>query len=330
MIRVIHGDDEFAIANALESYLVALGPADLRAPNVTVFEKGGVALGEVMAVVSVVPFLADKRAIVVKDMLAPLDAGGGTPRGDWADFGEVITRDGVSIVNDLLFVERTHLRMTSAALKSLAAVSEVEAHDKPKRNEMLSWLRERFRFHGAQISMDAIQHLQYLGGDDTRRLNGEIEKLALYADGRMIERGDIDLMVSAARQESIFRVIDAIIDGQPPRALSGLQNLLDHGESIEGVFALLSRQMRVLILAKHLMNSRVNRGEMGRRLRINNDWVLDKTCRQANNRGMDQLTEMHRQLLDVDVQIKTGKAQRHIAIETLIARLASNQIAVQR
>ncbi len=330
MIRVIHGDDEFAISNALESYLAALGSPELRAPNVTIFERPGIPLGEIMAAARVIPFLTDRRAVVVKDMLAALDARGSKPRGDWADFGDIITRDGISIVNDLLFVERTHLRMTSAALKSLAAIAEVEVHNKPKRNEMLDWLQERFRLRGTRISMDALQHLQYLGGDDTRRLDGEIEKLALYAGDRMIERSDIDLMVSASRQESIFRVIDAIIDGQPPRALSGLRNLLDNGESIEGVFALLSRQVRLLILSKHLMSARVNRGELRRRLRINNDWVLDKTCRQANSRSMDQLTDMHRQMLDVDIQIKTGRAHRHVAIETLIARLSGNRVAVRR
>ena len=323
MIRVIHGDDEFAISNALQRYLQAVAPPDLREPNLTIFEAPNVALGEVIAAARVVPFLTDRRAVVVKDMLQPMETRGAKPRKDWEDFGKVIATEGIEITNELIFVEHAPLRLANPSLKPLAAISDVELHNKPKRNEMMSWLQSRFRVHGARASTSAIQRLNYLGGDDTRRLDSEIQKLALYADGRTIEPADIDLMVSDARQEGIFRVMDAIIDGNPKLALGGFHNLMSHGESIEGIFSLLSRQLRILIIASYLLSTRTNRTEIGRRLNITMPWLLDKTCRQAANTGLATLQNMHRQLLEVDVQVKTGQIDRNLSVEMLIARIAN-------
>lgn len=323
MIRVIHGDDEFAISNVLRRYLEAVAPPDLREPNLTIFEAPNVALGEVMAASRVMPFLTDRRAVVVKGMLQPMETRGARTRKDWEDFGKVIATEGIEITNELIFVEHVPLRLANPSLKPLAAISDVELHNKPKRNEMMSWLQSRFRAHGARASASAIQRLNYLGGDDTRRLDSEIEKLALYADGKTIEPADIDLMVSDARQEGIFRVMDAIIDGNPKLALSGFHNLMLHGESIEGIFSLLSRQLRILIIASYLLSNRTNRAEIGNRLNITMPWLLDKTCRQASNTGLATLQNMQRQLLEVDVQVKTGQIERNLAIEVLIARIAN-------
>ena len=69
-----------------------------------------------------------------------------------------------------------------------------------------------------------------------RRMDGEIQKLALYADGRTIQPKDIDLMVADTSQDRIFNVMDAIIEGRHNLAIGGVQNLIANGESIEGNF----------------------------------------------------------------------------------------------
>ncbi len=332
MIRLIHGDDEFSIANALNSYLDALGPPDLRAPNVTVFEDAKVSLGEVIATARTIPFLVKRRAVVVKGRLEALDSRTGRPNGDWNDFSAIISREGMQIVNELIFVENVPLRMNSAALKALASIAEVEKHDTPRREQMANWIRARFRHHGLDATPEAISRFQQLGGDETRRLDSEIEKLALYADGRTVQRADVELMVSDAHQEGIFKVIDAIIDGNPRLAVGGLHNLLANGESMGGIFRLLNRQLRILIIANHLQASRVSPADIGRRLNIRFDWLVRKTCNQAANAGAAALRDMHRQLFEIEMETKTAIANRELtisnedlAIEMLVARMANRR-----
>lgn len=325
MIRLIHGDDEFTIANSLETHLAALGPPDLRAPNVTLFEAPNVKMGEVFAAAKISPFMTDRRAVVVKGMLKPIATRGERVRKDWESFGERVATEANQITNDLIFVENVPLRLTSGPLKALASLAEVEEHKVPDRRQKGEWVRKRFDFHGVKITGAALGRFAEVGGDDVRRIDSEIQKLAIYADGRTLQPRDIDLMVADTSQDRIFNVMDAIIEGQTRQALSGVQNLIANGESIEGIFALLTRQVRILIVAAHLLENGQSQAQVGQRLRINLDWLIRKTCTQASRVGSLRLRAMHLHMLEVDMSIKTGRADRRLAVEMLVSGLVSGR-----
>ena len=321
MIRVIHGDDEFSVANALEAHLSSLGPPELRAPNTTVFEAPNARMGEVFAAARIAPFLTDRRAVVVKGMLKPIDTRGERVRGDWEKFGDRIANEAMQITNELIFVETVLLKLNARALKNLAALAEIEAHRLPSRRERESWIRRRFEFHGVNAANTAINRFDAIAGNDTRRIDSEIQKLGLYADGRTLNARDIDMMVVDVSEARIFNVMDAIIEGRLEQTIGGVQNLISNGESIEGIFGLLTRQVRILISTAHLLESGTNRSEIGKRLKINLPWLLDKTCRQASRVGSARLKSMHLRMLDIDIDMKTGRADRRIAVEMLVSAL---------
>ena len=321
MIRLIHGDDEFSIANSLEAHLAALGPPELRAPNVTVFEAPNARMAEVFAAAMISPFLTDRRAVVVKGMLKPMDTRGERVRADWESFDDRISKEAMQITNDLIFVENVRLSLTSRPLKALASFAEVETHLVPDRRDRINWIQQRFELHGVHASGSAINRFNEIGGDDVRRLDSEIQKLALYADGRTLQPKDIDLMVADTSQDRIFNVMDAIIEGRHNLAIGGVQNLIANGESIEGIFALLTRQVRILIVTAHMLSRGASRSEIGQRLRISMPWLLDKTCKQASRMGSVRLRAMHLHMLDVDIGTKTGRVDRRLAVEMLVSGL---------
>jgi DNA polymerase-3 subunit delta len=52
-------------------------------------------------------------------------------------------------------------------------------------------------------------------------------------------------------------------------------------------------------------------------------YVTGKLARQAGNFEMDQLEGIHRQLLELDVAIKTGRIDAAVALELLVAETSS-------
>lgn len=323
MIRVICGDDEFAVSNALEARLGAIATPDLREANVTTFDSQGTMLAEVIDTARAVPFMTDRRAIVVKNMLAPLEDRNKKVRGDWSNLGSVIAKDGIGIPNELIFVDYAPLRLTSPNLKPLAAVAEVERYALPKRAELDRWIRERAAFNGLTLSGRGMARFTALAGDNTRRIDSELRKLALYADGRPLDERDVELMVPDAHQEVIFKVVDAIVDRKAGDALSGVSSLIQNGETVEGILFLLSRQLRTLVMASEMMMRGVPRQEISDRLNLRFGWLLDKTVRQANRSGYQRLLNMHRSVLEVDFATKTGRMDRKLATELVITRLSS-------
>lgn len=323
MIRVICGDDEFAVSNALEARLGAIATPDLREANVTTFDSQGTMLAEVIDTARAVPFMTDRRAIVVKNMLAPLEDRNKKVRGDWSNLGSVIAKDGIGIPNELIFVDYAPLRLTSPNLKPLAAVAEVERYALPKRAELDRWIRERAAFNGLTLSGRGMARFTALAGDNTRRIDSELRKLALYADGRPLDERDVELMVPDAHQEVIFKVVDAIVDRKAGDALSGVNSLIQNGETVEGILFLLSRQLRTLVMASEMMMRGVPRQEISNRLNLRFGWLLDKTVRQVNRSGYQRLLNMHRSVLEVDFATKTGRMDRKLATELVITRLSS-------
>ena len=154
-------------------------------------------------------------------------------------------------------------------------------------------------------------------------MDSEIQKLAIYAEKRELRPQDIDAMVADASQDRIFSVLDSLIEGQYSKALGGVQNLIANGESIEGILALLARQVRNLVLAAYMLERGVPQSTIGQRLRLNLGWLVNKTCQQASRVGSQRLQSMYLHLLDVDVSMKTGRLDRRLAIEALISGLVS-------
>ena len=323
MIRIICGDDEFAVSNALNDRLDAIASQDLREANVSTFESPNTTLAEVMDTARGVPFMSDRRAVVVAGMLAPLEERGGRVRGDWADFGKVMSKDGFSIVNELIFVDYSLLRLSNANLKPLAAIAEVERYPKPKRGELQKWVRDRAFVYDLRFTEKGMEKFMVVAGDDTRRIDSELRKLKLYADGRTLNEMDVGLMVSDAHDEGIFRVVDAAIDGNSKVAFAGLHSILQNGQTVDGVLGLISRQLRMLIIANDLTKQGVPRDEIGTRLAIRFDWLLDKTLRQASRTGIDKLIAMHASVADIELEMKTGRLDRKLSVEVLIGRMAA-------
>ena len=73
MIYVFYGDDGFSAHEALGELLEKVGSPDVRDANVTRLEAGEFSLDRFGAAAMVVPFLADRRLVIVRGLLSAAD-----------------------------------------------------------------------------------------------------------------------------------------------------------------------------------------------------------------------------------------------------------------
>ena len=185
------------------------------------------------------------------------------------------------------------------------------------------WVRDRFVKYGASPSRDAVARVAWLAGSDTRLLDQEIKKLALYAGDREVTQQDVDLMVPDSREASIFAAVDAVLERRPAVAMKLLYSLLSGGSSVQSVLSMLARQVRLLILTIELQQQGVHPDELGKRIGLTNQYALDKTMRQSQNFGTDHLANILRRLLAADLAIKQGEMDERLAIEILVGELSA-------
>ncbi len=82
---------------------------------------------------------------------------------------------------------------------------------------------------GKRLGRGAEQALKERVGGNMRLLQSELEKLAAYANGPVIEAADVELLVGRARDEEYFELMEAIQKRNLPAALRYVEDAVSHG-----------------------------------------------------------------------------------------------------
>ncbi|HET7090077.1 MAG TPA: DNA polymerase III subunit delta [Anaerolineae bacterium] len=331
MFYILHGEDEFSRAEQVAAFKEKIGDATVRDFNVTVLDGRKATLAELRLAADAVPFLADKRLVVVEGLLARLGAGKGG-KGSSGDELSGAAREFIAQLIDylpqvpdstrLVFVEARTLPPSNPILKLAASQpgKTVLAFAIPKNP--VPWIEKRALLHGGRIDRKAASKLAQVIGSDLRRLDSEIQKLITYVNAaRPIGEDDVARLVSPSIEANIFDLVDALGRRDGRRAMGELHRLLDLGENSLGLLAMITRQFRLLIQIKELQEKNVPAPEMAKTLG-QHPFVIDKIGQQARNFSMEQLERIYVHLLDVDVGIKTGEVGDVLALDLLVAELA--------
>ena len=327
MIFLLYGDDSLSVEETLASLRPSADSDDgLYDVNTSTLNGASVGFAELEAAWSTIPFMADKRTVIVRNLMARMEQGrgGGGSRsraleGEWADIGERLSH--VPESTDLIFVDAS-LSRGNPLLRVIRPLAQVHEFRLPSVRDMPGWVRQRADTLGTGVEPGAISALVDAIGNDTRLVDMELQKLAIYRSGSVIRRQDVEAMVSYVREANIFAAVDAALEGRAGHALRMAHQLLDEGRPPVYVITMLARQVRFLILAKDLKGRGFAQDEIGRRLSISG-YPLTKTMQQEGRFTAERLTEIHRRLIEADLSIKTGAADEEMALDTLMVGLAA-------
>ena len=161
-------------------------------------------------------------------------------------------------------------------------------------------------------------------------ISSELEKLMLYAsERRRITLGDVETMVLAAKQRSLYELTDAISAKDKPRALAllhGLLNASDGGEdSAIGHLYMLARTFRqmIVILEKNVRDSRAIWQALWQGFRMP-PFAAEDLIRQARRyKSRRELTQMLRLIAHADLELRSSPPDKRLVLERLVLELAS-------
>jgi len=98
----------------------------------------------------------------------------------------------------------------------------------------MRWVAATAQEQDVRVEADAARELVDALGADMMLISSELEKLLLYTLGRgRITLGDVETMVLAAKQRSLYELTDAISARDRARALALLQGLLNSSDAGE-------------------------------------------------------------------------------------------------
>jgi DNA polymerase III subunit delta len=203
----------------------------------------------------------------------------------------------------------------------LARVSEEDA---------IRWAAATAQASEIRIDPDAARELVDALGADMMLIASELEKLLLYTSGRgRITLGDVETMVLAAKQRSLYELTDAISSRNTARALAllhGLLNSSDAGEDAAiGHLYMLARTFRqmLVILEKNVRDSRAIWQALWQGFRMP-PFAADDLSKQARRyKSRRELTRALRLIARADLELRSSPPDKRLVLERLVYDLAS-------
>ncbi|MBI4202362.1 MAG: DNA polymerase III subunit delta [Chloroflexi bacterium] len=330
---VYYGPDDFSKKEALDHLKATVGMSDVLDANTTTLKAQGLTLPLLRDACGAIPFLADRRLIIVEGLLKLLEepegqrpARGRGPRAQrsgqdqWEALPQLLQE--LPPTTLLVFLDGD-FRRPPLLLKELSSHALVRRFAPPEKDALHAWIHERVARAGGSIQPAAASLLAETVGGDLWALSGEVEKLVLHANGRPIERKDVEELTANRREASIFRAVDALLAGQAAQAMQMLLSLRDSGAEVSYILTMIARQLRFVLVAQELLALGVRGEGLGQRVGVQ-PFAMAALRDQARRHPPAQLERMYRLLLQTDVSIKTGALSDQLALESLVAELAGD------
>jgi len=331
LLYILHGEDDFSITQFLGEIKRGLGDPSMLATNTSSFDGQKLTPGELRGVCETVPFLAEKRLVVIQGLLGRFEARGGPRRskktsnrggGEGAkSFAEAMSNIPESTV---VVLTDGRIKSTNPLLKLLSSQAEVRSFPLLREAKLKQWIEREVSAQGAAISPQAADLLARLVGGNLWIMSGEITKLTLFTGGRRIEAEDINKVVSSAQETNVFAMVDAILDFKAGVAERLLEQLLGKGASSAYLLTMLSRQVRLVVQAREMRRKRKSDIEIQSKLGLA-PFPLRKTLEQAQRYPLERLKQVYKKLLQTDLYIKRGKFEGGLALNLLVAELCAQR-----
>lgn len=332
VIYLLHGEDEFGIAQFVAELKARLGDPSLAEMNTTMLDGRSLSFDELVTATSAVPFLAPRRLVVLYHPLARFS--NEPARGK---FLEHLGRIPPSTA--LVLVE--HRPLTDESLRKKNKIHWLEEWAQKEGGgrvyvrsfgmlaggAMAEWIQKRALELGGKFTYPAASLLASLVGSDVRLADQEIHKLLAYTNSsRPVEAEDVDLLTPSAGMGNIFALVDALGNRNGQQATRMFHHLLEE-KDVSSIFGMVVRQFRLLLLAREILESGGDEVEIADQLRGEafrvQPFLAKKLASQARRFSLPVLESIYRRLLEMDVASKSGEIEAGLAIDTLIAELTA-------
>lgn len=280
--------------------------------NCHYFEGKDVSVGEVIDLAETMPFLAQRRVIILEN-------------------STLFTRGGEQLAEYLaapaetaffVFVEQTvdkRSRLYKAAVAKGRAI-ECKTQDEAV---LKRWILGFLKKENKNITERDLNLFLEKTGTDMENIRGELEKLLCYClDRDVILAQDIEAVCTKQVSNQIFDMINALAQGQQKRAMDLYYDLLTLKEPPMRILYLITRQFNMLLQVKELKNKGYDTNTIGEKVGLAG-FIAKKYAAQAAKFKEADLKTALKDCVEAEEAVKTGRMNDVMSVELLIVKYSS-------
>lgn len=315
-IYFICGEEHYLIDESVKQLEKKINTDSL---NREVFQAPDVLGKDVVFAVETLPFLTDKRVVILK-MANKLKN---------ADF-ETITRLIENPVDSACFIilfpekikgntsKRKDLISLCSDSKQCVCVECKKFYEKDARDFVI----REFKSRGKNVSYDVVSQIVNESGTDLLNLSNEIEKICLFLgkEKKQITEDDFAKISGFTKEINVFMLSNIIEAKNLKYALFILEKMIENGEKAINLLSAISSTVRKLLTAKSLMQEKhYTPQETMDYIRVPAFFNFRKDyLNNLSKFSLEHLKQSMREVLKADIAIKTGKTDEILALEKLL------------
>lgn len=304
MILYFYGTSSYLIKKAISDIKQEYINKSGNNLSVDIFNMEESRLGELIDSITSVPLIAKSRLVIVQNLNSNQTAS--------SKIEEIVN---IVPKSTILIIEDINPDKKSRYFKVLLEKTKSKQFDDLRGSKLEEWVAKECSSQKIQIEKPLIRYLVQKVGEDMWQLKNEIDKLA-NTDSK-IDRENIDELVVANIEQSVFELIDSIAQKDLKKSLEIYHNLVLKGVTDQQILAMLNWQYRNLVLAYENLHKPT---DWVKKFKISS-YVAEKSVNIAKKMDKKDLVFAYQAIIDADFSIKTGHKPSNRALEELIIKL---------
>lgn len=330
-IYLLYGREYYLIDNAIKSFKESLNESMIDF-NLDVIDGKEVFLDQLLSSIETLPFMDDKKITIVKDFELLKGKRKNFSEGDEKYFIDYL--DNISESTVLVFVVYGEVDKRKKIVKKIQEKGIVFNCDKISDMDLFKWTKRKFESFGSIIENSQVMYFIESQGyrdkssDKTLAdLENEIIKISSFVGkDNKVTNEVIDRLSQKKIENDIFKLIDYIGEKNSSNAIRILNDMIQEGESVLGIFAMISRQFKIVMQVRQLQIQGSSVNDIGQKLNVR-QFVVNKALKQSRNFSDEMIIDMLNFILENDFKIKNGLIKDTLAVEILVSKYCQRNVS---
>ena len=289
---LVYGEEAY-LRNQNRDKLVKALAGDVTSMNFSRYEGDSVNPGEIIDMAETMPFLSDKRVILIENS--------GLFKSGCPELADYLKSP--SETTFFIFAEK-EVDKRKDIYKTVSKTGFEICCEEQDERTLASWIASKVKSEGKTISPRALSFMIDRVGTDMSNISTELEKLICYC----LDRNEITEAMT-----------DAIVEKNQKRAIDLYYDLLALKEPPAKILALITRQFNLMLQVKEMNENHKDNGSIASAVKLA-PFLVNKYIGWARGYTRQELQDALELCAANDEAVKTGKLDYVISVEMVIIK----------
>lgn len=310
-IYLLYGEEAYLRRQYRDKLKAALVNGD-DTMNYNYFEGKAVDVGEIIDLAETLPFLADKRVIIIEN--SGLFKHGGEQLAEYLN---------APCETTFFVLVEPEIDKRSKLFKALSAKGRAVEFKAQDESVLKRWILSTLKKENKKITERDLSLFLEKTGTDMENISKELEKLVCFCmDKEVITGKDIEEICTRQINNQIFDMMDAIAGKRQKEAMEMYYDLLTLKEPPMRILFLLARQFNLLLQVKELNQKGYPAKVIGENVGLPG-FIAGKYVNQAAKFSTQYLRNAVTDCVETEEAVKTGKMNDVLSVELLLIKYSA-------